>query len=169
MTEEAGTRVRNRERAMGYDAVWSMVEHSPEARLPGNVPNPAVQGLQRGNELSAGFYAAAAGGRANPAMPVHFRVLFAFLGAFLANSSTYFKLHLHDLWIRAGLAGNHAGCCAADIGAVKIHANAVDQHRHFLFPEAGIRTDITRVSAFDAGGNAVNKSLAVNRRPSGMG
>ncbi|OGT99364.1 MAG: hypothetical protein A2X80_04205 [Geobacteraceae bacterium GWB2_52_12] len=147
---------------MGCDAVWSAVEHSPEAWLPGNVSKSSYSGLKRGNELSAGLFTAATGGCANPAMPVHFRVLFALLGAFLTDNSTYFELHLHNLRIGAGLAGNHAGCCAADIGTIKIHTDAVDQRLHLFLSEAGISTDIASVGAFNAGSDTVDKTLFID-------
>ena len=93
---------------------------------------------------------------------MHLRVLFTFLSAFLTDDSTYFQLHLHDLWIGAGLAGNHAGCCAADIGTIKIHADAVDQHLHLFLSETGISTDITRVGALDTGSDTIDQTLFID-------
>ena len=95
-------------------------------------------------------------------MPVHLRVLLAFPRASLADDSTYFELHLHNLRIGAGLTGNHTGCCAADIGTIKIHADAVDQHLHLFLSEAGISTDITRVGALNAGSDTVDKTLFID-------
>ena len=96
--------------------------------------------LEAGEELPAHLFAVAAGGRADAAMLMHFRVLFALLGAETAGGDCSFQLRPQQLHVGLGLPYQDFRRGFANIRAVEIETDAADQHLDVLLAEAGVRT-----------------------------
>lgn len=114
------------------------------------LPKSCLRG-KTGNHLLADLLASLAGGPADTAMLVHLRMLLAFLAADTAGDDTGLKLSPQKLGDRIGLAPEDARGGLAYVGAVEVEPNALGQHLHLLFSQAGIGAKGAGVGALHAG------------------
>src|SRR4051794_22175868 len=111
--------------------------------LPRRRRGSAVVPALLGGAVSKGRQELVARGFAPPtrlgtdfAMFVHLGVLFALVGAGLASDQAGLKKRLGDTGIVAGVAGQDVASCYADIGAVQVGADALDQVGDLVFGQA---------------------------------
>ena len=89
--------------------------------LPGYAGRRA-DGLETGDEIGAGPFAAPAHIGANAAVFVHAGVLVAFVCARTAGRAARFQCRSGDVCVVAGVSGKHVGGGGADVGAVEVSA-----------------------------------------------
>lgn len=95
-------------------------------------------------------------------MLVHAGVSFAFLSAGLAGGGAGLQNGAGDVCVVAGVAGEDVPGGGADVGAVKVRADAFSEFGDHVFTEAGIRASCTGLGAFKTSGDAIGQLLTVN-------
>jgi hypothetical protein len=113
---------------------------------------------ETGKQFQADFFAGLASNPANAAVLMHFRVLFAFLGAYATGDRTGLELCAHKLRVALCLPCQDAGGGLADIGAVQIYGYASCQRPHLLLAQAGICTGSAGFGALKAGIDAAGEN-----------
>jgi hypothetical protein len=107
----------------------------------------------------AGFGAAAAAFRANPAMFVHRSVLRAFLTARNADVPAGLQ-HVEDrLLVAARPADRQLSSGHADIGAIHVEPDALAKIGHHIFSKAGIRAGYAGLGTREAFGDATDQCV----------
>jgi hypothetical protein len=94
--------------------------------------------LERGQERSAGFLAAAARVGADLAVLVHLGVLGALGSACCARSQARFDGRANNVGVAAGVPGKDPAGSRADVGAVEVGADARGEVSDHVFGQAGV-------------------------------
>src|SRR4051812_43872422 len=125
-------------------------------------PSWRAGSAEAGEQLSACGLAAPAGLGTDPAVLVHRGVACALVAARLAGGGAGLEHRAGEVGVVAGVPGQHPEGGVADVGAVGAGADALGQLGDHVLTQAGVGAGGARLSAVQAGLDAVAQLLLVD-------